>query len=63
IVRKPTRDGIVTSLELFDRHNTPFLQMFGERKPGKPELDSWRDLIADLDGPGTQTEAHMGVTS
>lgn len=48
IVRKPTRDGVVTSLELFDAENRPFLQMFGERKPGKPEREDWRALIDAL---------------
>ncbi len=48
IVRKPTRDGVVTSLELFDTENRPFIQLFGARKPGKPELEEWRTLLADL---------------
>jgi putative hemin transport protein len=47
VVRKPTRDGIVTSLELFDKGGFCFVQFFGERKPGKPELDSWRAIIAN----------------
>ncbi|WP_088347481.1 MULTISPECIES: ChuX/HutX family heme-like substrate-binding protein [Rhodomicrobium] len=55
VVRKPTRDGIVTSLELFDREGHCFVQFFGERKPGKTELESWREAVAALvraDGPG-----------
>ncbi len=48
VVRKPTRDGIVTSLELFDADGFCFAQFFGERKPGKPELAAWRELIAAL---------------
>lgn len=48
VVRKPTRDGIVTSLELFDAHGFCFAQFFGERKPGKPELEPWRDIVAAL---------------
>ncbi len=50
VVRKPTRDGIVTSLELFDCDGFCFAQFFGERKPGKPELEGWRAAIAALPG-------------
>lgn len=45
IVRKPTSDGLVTSLELFDGGNELIAQFFGERKPGKPELAAWRELV------------------
>jgi putative hemin transport protein len=48
VVRKPTRDGIVTSLELFDKDGACFVQFFGERKPGKAELGEWRQIIAAL---------------
>lgn len=48
IVRKPTRDGIVTSLELFDREGMCFVQFFGERKPGKMEREDWRNALAAL---------------
>ena len=52
VVRKPTRDGVVTSLELFDKDGFCFAQLFGARKPGKPELQAWRDLLAALPGHG-----------
>jgi putative hemin transport protein len=45
IVGKPTQDGLVTSLELFDARGETIAMFFGERKPGKPELTSWRSLI------------------
>jgi putative hemin transport protein len=48
VVRKPTRDGIVTSLELFDANGFCFVQFFGERKPQKAELEAWRKIVADL---------------
>jgi putative hemin transport protein len=48
LVRKPTRDGIVTSIELFDTANVNFTMFFGERKPGKPERDEWRTLAESL---------------
>jgi putative hemin transport protein len=48
IVRKPTRDGVVTSVELFDADGFCFAQFFGERKPGKPEREDWRNLVGEL---------------
>ncbi|MCP5433635.1 MAG: hemin-degrading factor [Alphaproteobacteria bacterium] len=47
-VVKPTRDGDVTSLELFDRAGFCFCQFFGARKPGRPELEAWRNLVRSL---------------
>ncbi|MEZ5647776.1 MAG: ChuX/HutX family heme-like substrate-binding protein [Alphaproteobacteria bacterium] len=48
IVRKPTRDGVVTSLELFDKKGTLIVSFFGKRKPGIPEIGSWRTLAESL---------------
>lgn len=48
IVEKPTRDGTVTSLELFDNVGGTIVQFFGERKPGQPERDDWRTLLSRL---------------
>ena len=48
VVQKPTADGIVTSLELFDKDGNNILLMFGKRKPGIPEKASWRELVAAL---------------
>ncbi len=48
-VRKPTEDGIVTSIEAFDSHNRNILLMFGARKPGNPELEAWRAIVANVE--------------
>lgn len=48
VVKKPTVDGLVTSLEAFDKHGETIAMFFGERKPGKPEQCRWRALIEDL---------------
>lgn len=45
IVRKPTEDGMVQSIELFDHDESLIAQFFGARKPGKPELEGWIKLI------------------
>jgi len=50
LVRKPTSDGLVTSLELFDAQGETIAMLFGERKPGRPELCAWRELIDGLVG-------------
>ena len=52
LVRKPTSDGIVTSVELFDAQGETIAMFFGERKPGQPEIEAWRELLAAL--PGVQ---------
>tara|TARA_B100000780_G_scaffold273828_1_gene237924 strand:+ start:1194 stop:2228 length:1035 start_codon:yes stop_codon:yes gene_type:complete len=48
IVKKPTADGIVTSVEFFDANKNLIVQFFGLRKPGKPELKAWTNLTNDL---------------
>jgi putative hemin transport protein len=48
VVQKPTADGIVTSLELFDAQGNNLLLLFGKRKPGIPEQASWQALVAAL---------------
>ena len=44
-VSKPTREGDVHSIELFDIEGHLVMQLFGERKPEVPELETWRDLV------------------
>lgn len=43
-VRKPSSDGVITSLEAFDAEGELVVQVFGARKPGVPERDDWRAL-------------------
>jgi putative hemin transport protein len=50
VVRKPTVDGIVTSLEVFDAEGRTIAMFFGERKPGRPECCDWRNLVERLIG-------------
>jgi putative hemin transport protein len=49
-VEKPTRDGIVTSIEVYDDQGRCFCQFFGARKPGEDELQGWRDIVSALQG-------------
>ena len=48
ITQKPTVDGIVTGIELFDAQGKLLVYFFGKRKPGIPELENWTSLVASL---------------
>ena len=48
VVSKPTSDGWVTSMEVYTDTGELIVQFFGERKPGKPELTTWRHLLSTL---------------
>lgn len=48
VVEKPTEDGVVTSLEVYDADGEQIASFFGARKPGKPELMGWREITGDL---------------
>lgn len=52
VVRKPTADGVLTSLELFDRDGRLIALFFGHRTPGQPESGAWRELVNHLHTPG-----------
>lgn len=49
IVKKPTEDGEVTAIEVFNNEGDFIVQFFGKRKPGIPELQEWKDLVAGLE--------------
>ncbi|MFE8118748.1 hemin-degrading factor [Brenneria goodwinii] len=48
VTRKPTADGIVTSLELYAADGTQIAQLFGQRTEGTPEQQQWREQISAL---------------
>ncbi len=48
IVKKPTDEGIVSSLEIFNRRGENVALFFGKRKPGIPEKQEWRELLATI---------------
>ncbi|MBB3309428.1 putative hemin transport protein [Rhizobium sp. BK196] len=47
-VRKPTKDGHVTSLEAYDANGKMIIQFFGKRKEGSDENAEWRDILENL---------------
>lgn len=49
LVRRPSSDGIITSVEAFNADGELVLTVFGERKPGIPESGLWREQVATLE--------------
>lgn len=47
-VVKPSTDGDVNSLELYDKDGEMIVQVFGKRKPGVPELETWKEALAGI---------------
>lgn len=54
LVRRPTRDGIITAIEAFDAHGHSIVSFFGQRIEGEPELAGWRDLAEHLPRKGAE---------
>ncbi len=52
VTRKPTKDGFVTSLELFAADGSQIAQLFGQRTEGHPEQSTWREQISALTAQG-----------
>lgn len=50
VVRKPSDDGTITSVEVFDQNQDLIVTFFGVRKTGQPELEAWRALAAEATG-------------
>ncbi|MBV9390666.1 MAG: hemin-degrading factor [Verrucomicrobia bacterium] len=49
IVRKPTRDGVVTSVEMYNTRGENQALFFGKRKPHSPESTDWRNILIQLE--------------
>ena len=47
-VRKPTKDGHVTSLEVYGADGNMIIQFFGKRHEGESEREDWRFLAENL---------------
>jgi len=48
VVHKNTTDGLVSSLELYDKSGELIAQYFGLRKPGIPQNITWKQLVDRL---------------
>ncbi|MBI35494.1 MAG: hemin-degrading factor [Flavobacteriales bacterium] len=49
LVKKPTSDGDVNSIEIFNFKEELVCTFFGKRKPGIPEDSNWREIINEMD--------------
>ena len=54
VVVKPSADGDVTAVEAYDASGELVVQLFGKRKPGLPELEAWRAIVAGLPRAGVE---------
>lgn len=48
LIRKPSRDGVITSLELYTEQGDTAVQFFGVREEGNPENPHWRTLAESV---------------
>lgn len=62
-VRKPTVDGLVSSLELYAPDGELIAQFFGRRKPGQPERCAWRQLLDGLVDDRAWSQEAAGCTA
>jgi len=51
VVEKPTVDGTVTSIEVFDGTGELMAMFFGARKPGEAEREDWRAIVNKVAPP------------
>jgi putative hemin transport protein len=56
-VRKPTKDGHVTSFEAYNAEGEMIIQFFGKRKEGVAEREEWRAIMEALPKAGTSVAA------
>jgi len=48
VAKKPTTDGIITSLELFNRQGMQIASFLSKKDNGQPEPREWRESIMRL---------------
>ena len=64
VVRKPTSDGVITALELYDSGGEQIALCVGKRKPGQQENEAWRALVEGLEsanGPASTSNCQNGA--
>lgn len=44
-IKRPSSDGIITSIEAFNEAGESIITLFGKRKPGNPELSLWQEIV------------------
>jgi len=61
-VKRPTKDGIVTCIEGFDRFGASIFSVFGQRAEGMPELKEWQDIVAKVVELHSQIVSHTSAS-
>ncbi|TGM89839.1 hemin-degrading factor [Leptospira licerasiae] len=51
IVAKPSKDGVIHSMEVYDADGELIVQFFGKRKPGQAERTDWIGLLDKVSEP------------
>jgi len=49
VVRRPSADGLVTSVEGYNKDGELVITLFGKRKPGQPESGQWQQQVARME--------------
>ncbi|CQJ46547.1 hemin-degrading factor [Yersinia rohdei] len=56
VTRKPTKEGLVSSLEILDKQGKHILQVFGQRSEGQAEQHEWHQQLSKLTAIGSPDE-------
>lgn len=48
-VKRPSKDGMITSIDCFNDKRELVVSLFGARKPGQKELEGWQQLTGELE--------------
>lgn len=48
LIKRPTEDGPLHSIECFNAAGESIITLFGKRRPGQQELPQWRELVTQL---------------
>jgi len=48
VVKRPARDGVITSVEFYDAHGQQVVNFFSRRDRNKEETAAWRAIVASL---------------
>jgi len=48
VVKRPAKDGVITSVEFYDANGDQIINIFSRRQRGKEESEVWRKIVASL---------------
>lgn len=59
VIERPSRDGLITSIEAFNASGDSIVTLFGKRKPGQPELPLWREIVSAVKESHSLKSSHF----